>query len=266
MSGRMAERRRLIRAIGSGSRRPAGPFLLERREQMIEQTVEPFLCSAGLRRAQVFDFLERQQRMAGFDNPVAQGQMTLRLPGQARFDFLHDRRDRRGQVALEKVANENRVHDDFAGRGEAARCLAAARARNEAPSMRLNNRSLLRVTKPSGKMARGNRRLGEDAGGAFERFAVQSFAINAEPADARQQKRLHPVLHEQMPAGHDVERPRDLAREQSQNHRVARPAVIGGQQHAGSRHSAKQQALRAHAFPGSDAEAPAQDRSANTTG
>ena len=102
--------------------------------------------------------------------------------------------------------------------------------------------------------------LGQNAGGAFERFAIQALAIDAESPDAWQQEGLHAVLHEEMPTGHDVERPGDLAREQSQNHGIAGAAVIGGQQHAGPGIQGSDQTLRAHAFPGSDAEALAKIR------
>ena len=60
---------------------------------MVEQMREPFPRFAGLGRAEVFHFLEREQGVSGFDHPIAQGQMTLRLPGQAGFDFLQDRRE-----------------------------------------------------------------------------------------------------------------------------------------------------------------------------
>jgi hypothetical protein len=74
--------------------------------------------------------------------------------------------------------------------------------------------------------------LGQNAGGAFKRFAIQSFAINAEAPDARQEEGQRAALHEEMPTRHDMKRTGDLAREQSQNHGIAGPAVIGGQQHA----------------------------------
>ncbi len=81
---------------------------------MIQQAAEPFLRRAGLGGAEVFHFLEREQGVSGFDDPVAQGQMTLRLPGKAGFDFFQDGCNGRRELAFEKVADKNRMQDNLA--------------------------------------------------------------------------------------------------------------------------------------------------------
>jgi len=87
---------------GIGLTASPSPLPLERLQQMIEQMRKPFPRSAGLGRAEVFNFLDREQSVSGFDDPLAQRQLTLRLPGQAGFDFLQDRRKGRSKVAFEK--------------------------------------------------------------------------------------------------------------------------------------------------------------------
>src|SRR5439155_10652376 len=81
----------------------AVPLPFERFQEVIEQTRKPLHYAAGLRGTEVFDFLEREQRVSGFNNPLAEEQMVLRLPGQSGFDFLQNRRDSRREVAFEEV-------------------------------------------------------------------------------------------------------------------------------------------------------------------
>lgn len=46
---------------------------------MFEQAREPLTHAAGLQRAEVFGFLQREQGVAGLDDPFAQRQAALRL-------------------------------------------------------------------------------------------------------------------------------------------------------------------------------------------
>ena len=93
----------------------AVPLPFEWFQEVIEQTRKPLHHDTGLRCAEVFDFLEREQRVSGFNYPIAEEQMALRLPGQSGFDFLQDRCDGCSGVAFEEVADKNRMHHHVAG-------------------------------------------------------------------------------------------------------------------------------------------------------
>src|SRR5216117_533899 len=57
----------------------AVPLPFEWFQEVIEQTRKSLHHASGLRRTEVFDFLEREQRVSGFNNPIAEQQMALRL-------------------------------------------------------------------------------------------------------------------------------------------------------------------------------------------
>src|SRR5439155_20563569 len=48
----------------------AVPLPFERFQEVIEQTRKPLHYAAGLRGTEVVDFLEREQRVSGFNNPL----------------------------------------------------------------------------------------------------------------------------------------------------------------------------------------------------
>src|SRR6185369_5012397 len=82
------------------------PLFFKWIQKVIEQDRESFADPAGLRCVKVFDFFQRKQRMPGFDDSVTQWKMNLRLPGKAGFDLPQNGPDRRGDIALEEIANE----------------------------------------------------------------------------------------------------------------------------------------------------------------
>ena len=172
--------------------------------------------------------------MPGLDNPLAHGQVALGLPGQAGFNVLQDGRKSRGQVAFEKVADKDGLHDHWAGPSSGGP-LFGRRPRQERDSVhQIQQAVVVAGDETLRKDGKRKARLSEDSCGALERLAVQSLAIDAEASDAREEEGLQAALHEEVPTRHDVERPADLPAEQRQHHRIARAAVIRGQHHARS--------------------------------
>ena len=161
------------------------PLLFERSQQVIEQTRESLFYFTGLRRTEGFDFFDREQRVSGFDDPFAQGQMALRLPGQAGFNFLQNRGYGCRQVSFEKVADENRMHHDLAGPGRGRPLLGRRPCEKRNPIHQVQQAVVVPGDEAFRENGQGKSGVGQNAGGAFERLAIQAFAVNAEAADAR---------------------------------------------------------------------------------
>jgi len=73
---------------------------------------------------------------------------------------------------------------------------------------------------------------GQDLDRALQRFTVHALTVNAEHADALQDPALQRAFHEQVPARHHVNRRADRQPQRDQDHRIARPAVVGCEQDA----------------------------------
>ena len=172
------------RSISRGSRSPIGP---------------------GCAWPKYSTSLTRQQRLAELLQPAARASCPAAAASRAAS---------RSWSAPARRPPASRRRSSSAGRpggrrpcpgGSAlARCLAADRAMNAVPSIRLPRRSLDRRDDPLGEEDQRPLRLGQRRRRGPQRLAVDPLAVDAERAGRAHQQPLDAALHEQVPARHDV--------------------------------------------------------------
>ena len=214
------------------------PLRFERPEDLVDQPRQAFEDRLVPELADKLQLLQSQDGVAGPPQPLDRRQVGARLPGQSGLDPVEHGRNAFLEPTQEAVAERDREEQRPRPRLVLGAMLRGGMGDEGRPIIECAETVVGAGDDPLGEDDERPARFGQQLDGGPDGRAIEPLPVDAERADPPQEPRLAPPAHEQVPARHRVERGARLGPEHRDHRRVARPAVIGGEQHAGACRSA----------------------------